>query len=66
MGCFTCGRLVCLEGTIAVPATVPGGIYTDLFKANAIPDPYYGFNDRDLKWVGRDDWNFKRSFDGNT
>ncbi|CAG0919271.1 unnamed protein product [Notodromas monacha] len=51
------------DGSIQVAAVVPGGIYTDLQRGGIIGDPYYGFNDREYKWVGRSNWTYSRSFD---
>lgn len=50
----------------SVPASVPGGIYSDLdafggIFRNAI---YHDYNDVDNRWVGRTDWTFTREFDG--
>jgi len=44
-------------------ASVPGCIHTDLLAAEAIPDPYYRFNDQELLWVGNSDWTYRRTFD---
>lgn len=49
-----------------MPASVPGGIYSDLdafggIFRNAI---YHDYNDVDNRWVGRTDWTFTREFDG--
>ena len=38
---------------ISIPATVPGGIYTDLSNAGVLRDDiYYRFNDLEYRWVG--------------
>ncbi|ELY99146.1 beta-mannosidase [Natrialba aegyptia] len=42
-------------------ASVPGGVYTDLFNAGEIPDPYYADNELDLQWVGKSDWVYRRT-----
>ncbi|XP_077483314.1 beta-mannosidase-like [Amblyomma americanum] len=49
--------------TIKIPATVPGGIYTDLKKSGVIGEPLYGFNDLRYDWVGKENWTFSRQFD---
>lgn len=51
------------NGSIKVPATVPGGIYTDLKKQGLIGEPFYGFNDVEYEWVGKENWTFYRYFD---
>ncbi|KAL1417941.1 hypothetical protein MTO96_006008 [Rhipicephalus appendiculatus] len=51
-----------INGSITVPSTVPGGIYTDLKMAGIIGEPYYGDGDVDYEWVGWESWKFYRSF----
>lgn len=46
-----------------LPARIPGCIHTDLMRAEAIPDPRIGFNERDQQWIGRTDWVYECSFD---
>ena len=48
--------------SVTCPATVPGGIYTALYDAKLIPDPYFAQNERFTQWPGRADWLFSRSF----
>lgn len=43
---LTCPTCFCLS-----PASVPGEIHTDLFRAGKIGEPYYRFNDVELEWV---------------
>ncbi|HET9495578.1 MAG TPA: glycoside hydrolase family 2 protein, partial [Chloroflexia bacterium] len=45
-----------------LPATVPGGIHTDLMAAGVIPDPFAGDNERRVQWVAREDWRYRRTF----
>lgn len=45
-----------------VPVAVPGGIYTALYDAKLIPDPYFAQNEKLTQWPGRADWIFSRSF----
>ena len=45
-----------------LPATVPGGIHTDLMAAGRIPDPFVGDNERRVQWVAREDWRYRRTF----
>jgi beta-mannosidase len=46
-----------------MPATVPGGAYTDLLAAGKIPDPFYRDNEKTVQWVGDSDWIYRRTFD---
>lgn len=45
------------------PATVPGTVHTDLMAAGVIEDPYFGFGERAVQWVDKEDWIYRRSFD---
>lgn len=45
------------------PATVPGSVHQDLLAAGAIPDPFYGLNEREVQWVGESDWLYRCNFD---
>ncbi|PRP76382.1 beta-mannosidase [Planoprotostelium fungivorum] len=41
---------------------VPGSIYTDLFAAGIIQDPYYRFNEDQYAWVANRTWIYSTSF----
>ena len=45
------------------PATVSGDTHSALLAAGRIPDPYWGTNELEVQWVGREDWAYERSFD---
>jgi beta-mannosidase len=45
-----------------LPATVPGGVHTDLMAAGRIPDPFVADNERRVAWVAASDWEYRRSF----
>ncbi|XP_056629755.1 beta-mannosidase-like [Diorhabda sublineata] len=45
-----------------IPATVPGGIYSDLMNYEIIGDIFHGFNDVNTKWVPRLNWTYFRTF----
>ena len=47
---------------VTCPVAVPGGIYTALYDAKLIPDPYFAQNEKLTQWPGRTDWLFSRSF----
>ena len=40
-----------IETLVWNPAQVPGDVYTDLWKAGIIDDPYYGRNSTKAQWV---------------
>ena len=44
------------------PATVPGGVHTDLLALKQIPDPFVGDNEKKVSWVAEADWEYRRSF----
>jgi beta-mannosidase len=44
-----------------LPATVPGGVHTDLMAAGRIPDPFVGDNEVRVAWVAESDWEYRRS-----
>ncbi len=44
-------------------AVIPGCVHTDLLNNKLIPDPYFGTNEHDLQWIGKEDWIYKTSFD---
>ncbi|MEM8739449.1 MAG: glycoside hydrolase family 2 protein [Planctomycetota bacterium] len=46
----------------AVPATVPGGVHTDLLAAELIPDPYLDRHEQDVQWIGHTDWQYRCVF----
>mgnify|MGYP006170301231 CR=1 FL=1 len=49
-------------GTLEVPFSLPGDGVTALHHAGAIPDPYWGRNEYDLRWICERDWVASRSF----
>ncbi|WP_221774750.1 beta-mannosidase [Pelagicoccus albus] len=44
------------------PATVPGCVHTDLRTAGLIPDPFWGSNELDLRWIENEDWVYETVF----
>jgi beta-mannosidase len=40
----------------AIPAQVPGSLLIDLYRAELVPDPYFGENFRACQWAG--EWTF--------
>jgi len=46
------------NGSISVPASVPGEVHMDLLGAGIIGDPYYRFGDLDYRWITMDNWTY--------
>lgn len=51
-----------IETLVWLPAHVPGDVYTDLWKAGAIDDPYFGRNSMKAQWVMLDEWWYALQF----
>jgi beta-mannosidase len=45
-----------------LPASVPGGIHTDLMAAGKLPDPFLGTNEEKVQWVAEKNWEYRRYF----
>ena len=45
-----------------LPATVPGGVHSDLLALGRIPDPFVADNEKKAQWVAESDWEYRRSF----
>jgi len=45
-----------------LPASVPGGVHTDLLALGRIPDPFTGDNEKHVQWVAESDWEYTYSF----
>lgn len=45
-----------------IKAQVPGDTHSALLAAGKIPDPYWGENELQVQWVGRQDWIYSRTF----
>ncbi len=45
-----------------LPASVPGGVHTDLLAAGRIPDPFAGENELRVQWVAEQDWEYECDF----
>jgi beta-mannosidase len=46
-----------------LPATVPGTAHGALLAAGRIPDPFYGCNEAEVRWVGERRWLWRLVFD---
>jgi beta-mannosidase len=49
--------------TAAIPVQVPGDVHSALLAAGRIPDPYWGDNEKQVQWVGEQEWVYEREFD---
>jgi len=45
-----------------LPASVPGGVHTDLLALGRIPDPFAGDNEKRVAWVAEADWEYRLQF----
>ena len=45
-----------------LPASVPGGVHTDLMAIDRIPDPFVADNEKRVQWVAESDWIYRTSF----
>ncbi len=45
-----------------LPATVPGGVHTDLLANGLIPDPFSGDHEKRVQWVAQQDWEYRLRF----
>lgn len=55
-------NLVRLADSSVRPMRVPGDIYSALIASRELADPYYGENELDAQWPGREDWRIERTF----
>ena len=46
-----------------LPATVPGGVHTDLLALGRIPNPFVDDNEKHVAWVAEVDWEYRYQFD---
>ncbi len=51
-----------LETSVWIPGKVPGDVYTDLWKAGVIEDPYFGQNSYKAQWVQHYEWWYTKQF----
>lgn len=55
--------LTALPDSAWLPATVPGTAHGALLAAGRIPDPFYGRNELDVRWVAERRWVWRLDFD---
>jgi len=51
------------SGSHFLRAHVPGCVHLDLFRAGLIPDPFFGTNEHEVRWVHEQDWLYRKRFD---
>ena len=65
--CFVNANRICLSGNdwiitdnmdITAQGSVPGTVHTILLASNKIPDPYFGLNDVNLRFLVKRNWIF--------
>ncbi len=59
---FQSAHLLRLDSSEIFPAKIPGSIYSDLFRNKKIPDPFYGANEKTLKWIEKEKWIYIDTF----
>lgn len=59
---FQSAHLIRVDSSEVFNASVPGSIYTDLFESKKIPDPFFGDNEKSLKWVEKENWIYVDTF----
>uniref|UniRef100_A0A8B9TT03 Beta-mannosidase n=1 Tax=Anas platyrhynchos TaxID=8839 RepID=A0A8B9TT03_ANAPL len=50
------------NGSLRLPAEVPGCAHTALHRWGLVQDPYYRFNDVMYRWISLDNWTYSRTF----
>jgi beta-mannosidase len=45
-----------------LPASVPGGVHTDLMANGRIVDPFVGDEEKRVQWAAEQDWEYRRVF----
>ncbi|XP_061020300.1 beta-mannosidase isoform X1 [Dama dama] len=50
------------NGSLQLPAVVPGCVHSALFHQRIIKDPYYRFNNLDYRWIALDNWTYIKKF----
>ena len=45
-----------------IPMNIPGDVHSALIRAKQIADPYYALNEKDVQWIGQENWSIARTF----
>ncbi|XP_041809477.1 beta-mannosidase isoform X1 [Chelmon rostratus] len=52
------------NGSLSLPAEVPGCVHSALQQLGYIQDPYFRFNDVSYRWIAFDNWTYTTTFTG--
>ncbi|XP_041827729.1 beta-mannosidase [Melanotaenia boesemani] len=55
-------RLSNSNGSLSLPAEVPGCVHSALQQKGQIQDPYFRFNDVSYRWIALDNWTYTNIF----
>ncbi|XP_024858880.1 beta-mannosidase isoform X2 [Kryptolebias marmoratus] len=55
-------RLRSSNGSLSLPAQVPGCVHSALLQQRYIKDPYFRFNDLSYQWIALDNWTYTTTF----
>ncbi|XP_072220835.1 beta-mannosidase [Leuresthes tenuis] len=55
-------RLSNSNGSLSLPAEVPGCVHSALQQQGHIPNPYFRFNDVSYRWIALDNWTYTTMF----
>uniref|UniRef100_A0A3B5KZQ3 beta-mannosidase n=1 Tax=Xiphophorus couchianus TaxID=32473 RepID=A0A3B5KZQ3_9TELE len=55
-------RLSNSNGSLLLPAEVPGCVHSALRRQQYIQDPYFRFNDVSYRWIALDNWTYTTTF----
>ncbi|XP_039993181.1 beta-mannosidase [Xiphias gladius] len=50
------------NGSLSLPAEVPGCVHSALRRQGYIQDPYFRFNDVSYRWIALDNWTYTTTF----
>uniref|UniRef100_A0A8C4NSR8 Beta-mannosidase n=1 Tax=Dicentrarchus labrax TaxID=13489 RepID=A0A8C4NSR8_DICLA len=59
-------RLTNGNGSVSLPAEVPGCVHSALQQQGYIQDPYFRFNDVSYRWIAFDNWTYTTTFTAST
>ncbi|KAM3594016.1 uncharacterized protein V6R79_000676 [Siganus canaliculatus] len=59
-------RLSNSNGSVSLPAEVPGCVHSALQQQGFIQDPYFRFNDLSYRWIAFDNWTYTTVFTAST
>ncbi|XP_031733269.1 beta-mannosidase-like isoform X1 [Anarrhichthys ocellatus] len=54
------------DGSVSLPAEVPGCVHSALQQQGYIQDPYFRFNDVSYRWIAFDNWTYTTTFTGSS